>query len=165
MACNSDDGGSNDAEVHGRVALAGADGAAIEGLVFHFPNATIFGFPGESATLRVGDNAATFTLITSGGTVIDGTISLLAVSPMSCRLTQNPVEVGTGEEQFDEVYGTCEARIDSTGVIAFGNAGNGTVILNIARGGETPVASDPVPITLHLHEDQTATIDNNDTPI
>jgi hypothetical protein len=113
----------------------------------------------------VGDNAKTFTLMTSGGTVINGTVSLLAISPMSCRLTQNPAEVGAGNEQFDEVYGTCVARVESNGVIAFGNADNGTVIFTMARGGETPVASEPEPVTLHLHEDRTVTIDNNAAPI
>jgi hypothetical protein len=164
MGCDSDDG-DDIIEIFGLVSLAAADGAALEGLVLDFPDATIFGFPGESATLEVGDNAATFTLITSGSTVINGIISTGAIATVSCRLTQNSGEVEAGEEPFDEEYDTCEAMVESDEDIAFGSSGPGTVILSFVRIGETPVASDPEPVTLNLREDDTVTINNNETPI
>src|SRR5262245_46641413 len=74
MGCG-DGNGSDDTTISGVVTLAAMDGAALVGLTFDFPDATVFGFPGESATLGVGENAATFTLTTSGGTVINGTIT------------------------------------------------------------------------------------------
>jgi hypothetical protein len=164
MGCDSD--GDDTIEIHGLASLAAADGAALEGLVLDFPNATIFGFPGEAATLEVGDEAATFTLTTSGGTVINGTISPGAMPSVSCRLTQHAGEVGMGEDPFDEEYDACEATAASEGDIAFGSSGPGTVILSlISRAGETPVASDPENVTLNLREDNTVTINSNETPI
>ena len=149
----------------GQVSLAAADGAALEGLTFDFPNATIFGFPGESATLEIGDAGDTFTLTTSGGTVINGTITNGAIAIESCRLTQDPAEVEAGEVQFDAEYNTCQATVVSDGKIAFGSSGNGTVTLSIGTAGETPVASAPEEVTLHLHDNGTVTINNNNIPI
>jgi hypothetical protein len=166
IGCESDDG-DDTIEIFGLVSLAAADGAALEGLVLDFPDTTIFGFPGESATLEVGDNAATFTLTTSNGTVINGTINNGAIAIVSCRLTQNPGEVEVGEEPFDEEYDTCEAMVESDVDIAFGSSGAGTVTLSFGRTGETPVVSesDPEHVTLNLREDGTITINNNETPI
>ena len=87
IGCGSDSGSDNTA-INGLVGLAAEDGAALAGLTFDFPDATIFGFPGASATLGVGDGATTFTLTTSGGTVIHGTITNVASTAVSCRLTQ-----------------------------------------------------------------------------
>jgi hypothetical protein len=162
IGCSNED---DDAEIGGLVSLAGVDGAALEGLVFDFPDATIFGFPGESATLRVGDNAATFTLTTSGGTVINGTIGDVAGAVVACRLRQNPGDVGAGEEPFDETYDTCEGRVVSNGDIAFGDSGDGTVSLSLGRAGDTAVTSDLEDVTLNLREDGTVTINENTTPI
>jgi hypothetical protein len=66
MGCGSDSGSDNTV-INGLVGLAADDGAALAGLTFDFPDATIFGFPGASATLGVGDGATTFTL-TNGDT-------------------------------------------------------------------------------------------------
>jgi hypothetical protein len=157
--------GDDKTAIGGLAALAATDGAALEGLTFDFPDATIFGFPDESATLEVGDDADTFTLTTSGGTVINGTITNGPMAIVSCRLTQNPAEVAAREEQFDAEYNTCEATIVSDGDIAFGESGNGTVTLRLGRADETPVESDSEEVILNLHDDGTVTINNNDTPI
>ena len=162
MGCSSDD----DREISGGiVSLAGADGAALVGLTFDFPDATIFGFPGQTATLQIGADATTFTLTLSGGMVINGTITPGAIAVESCRLTQNPQEVSVGEEQFDEEYDSCAGTIDSADKIEFGSSGPGTVILSFGNTGETSVASDPEIVLLNLHDDGTVTINNNTTPI
>ena len=162
MGCDDED---DTIAISGLVSLAEADGAAIEGLTFDFSEATIFGFPGESATLAIGDAAATFTLTTSGGTVINGTITKETGVTTSCRLAQNPGEVGVGEERFDEEYNTCRGTVTSAGELAFGSSGAGTVILSMSRAGETPVASDPEDVILNLNENGTVTINDNATPI
>src|SRR5215470_4920070 len=115
--------GGDSTVINGLVGLAAEDGASLAGLTFDFPDATIFGFPGESATLGVGAGATTFTLTTSGGTVIQGTITNVAGTVVSCRLTQNLQEVGAGKAQFTEVYDTCQATVNSAGEITFGASG------------------------------------------
>jgi hypothetical protein len=162
MGCGSD---NDEVVIGGVVGLAAADGAALAGLSFDFFDATIFGFPGESATLEVGENATTFTLTTSGGTVIHGTITPGASAAVSCQLTQNLQEVEVGKKQFAEEYSTCQAAITSQDAITFGEAGAGTVTLSLARTGETVVASGPKDVILHLHDNGTVTINNNATPI
>jgi hypothetical protein len=162
MGCDDDD---DTTAISGLVGLAAEDGAALEGLTFDFPEATIFNFPGESATLAIGDNATTFTLTTSGGTVINGTITNGAGTIVACRLTQNPGEVGVGQQQFDVEYNTCQGTVKSDGEIAFGGSGAGTVILSIGKAGETPVASASEDATLHLSEVGTVTINDNARPI
>ena len=113
MGCGGGDGSDETVISGGLVDLAAADGPALAGLTFDFTDATIFGFPGESATLEVGDGATTFTLTTSGGTVIHGTITTGASAAAACRLTQNLQEVGVGKEPFDEQYDTCQATVNS----------------------------------------------------
>jgi len=163
MGCG---GGSDDTVISGGlVDLTAADGAALAGLTFDFTDATIFGFPGASATLEIGDDATTFTLTTSGGTVINGTITKEASAAAGCRLTQNLQGVGAGKEPFDEQYDTCQATVNSKGAITFGGSGPGTVRLSFGRTGETAVTSDPEDVILHLHDDGTVTINNNATPI
>jgi hypothetical protein len=162
MGCGSD---SDKTGINGLVGLAAADGAALAGLTFDFPDATIFGFSGESATLGVGDGATTFTLTTSAGTVVRGTITPGASAGVSCRLTQNPQEVAAGKAQFDEEYVTCQAAVDSQGDITFGELGAGTVTLGFSRTGETAVVSGPEDVILHLRDDGTVTINDNATPI
>jgi hypothetical protein len=164
MGCSSDSGSDN-AVINGMVSLAAADGAALAGLAFDFPDATIFGFPGESATLGVGDDATTFTLTTSGGTVIHGTITNVGSTAVSCRLTQNLQEVGAGKAQFDETYDTCQAAVNSAGEIPFGASGPGTVTLSFGRADVTAVASGPQDVILHLHESGVVTINDNTRPI
>ena len=164
MGCGSDSGSDNTV-INGLVGLAAADGAALAGLTFDFSDATIFGFPGESATLGVGDGATTFTLTTSGGTVIRGTITPGASDAESCRLTQNPQEVAAGKARFDEEYVTCQAAVDSQEDITFSDSGAGTVTLGFSRIGETAVVSSPEDVILHLRDDGTVTINDNATPI
>lgn len=164
MGCGGD-GGSDNTVINGLVSLAASDGPALAGLTFDFPDATIFGFPGESATLGVGDGAITFTLTTSGGTMIHGIITSVAGAEVSCRLTQNPQEVGAGKAQFDEVYDTCEATVTSVGAIPFGASGPGTVTLSFGSAGATAVASSPEDVILLLHDNGTVTINDNTTPI
>jgi hypothetical protein len=163
MGCGGN--GSDETVINGQIGLAAADGAALAGLTFDFPDATIFGFPGASATLGVGAGATTFTLTTSGGTVIRGTITPGASAGVSCRLTQNPQEVAAGKVQFDEEYVTCQAAVDSKGNITFGESGPGTVTLGFSRTGETVVASGPRDVILNLRDDGTVTINDNATPI
>jgi hypothetical protein len=163
MGCGGD--GNDETVINGLVGLAAADGAALAGLTFDFPDATIFGFPGAAATLGVGDGATTFTLTTSSGTVIRGTITPGVSDTVSCRLTQDPQEVAAGKAQFDEEYATCQAAVDSKGNITFGESGAGTVTLGFSRTGETAVASGPQDVILHLRDDGTVTINDNATPI
>ena len=164
MGCGG--GGSDDAVINGGlVNLAAADGPSLAGLTFDFTDATIFGFPGESATLGVGDNATTFTLATSGGTMINGTITAEASAAAGCQLTQNLQEVGVGRQPFVEQYDTCQATVQSQDAITFGASGPGTVTLSFGKTGEAAVASAPEPVILHLRDDGTVTINNNATPI
>jgi hypothetical protein len=163
--CSGGGGGGGIVISGGVVGLTAENVAALGGLTFDFPDATIFGFSGESTTLMLGADGTTFTLTTSGGTVINGTITNGPTPFVSCRLTQNPEEVGEGEEQFNEEYDTCEATVASTGEIEFGSSGAGTVTLSIGSSGETAVESNPEDVTLNLHDDGTVTINDNVRPI
>ena len=164
MGCGGN--GSDETVISGGlVDLAAVDGPSLAGLTFDFTDATIFGFPGASATLEIGADAAVFTLTTSGGTVINGTITTGASTEAACRLTQNLQEVGTGQEPFAEQYDTCQATVNSMGDITFGASGPGTVTLNFVSTGNTAGASSPEDVILHLHDDGTVTINNNTTPI
>jgi hypothetical protein len=162
LGCGND---SDTAAIHGVVGLAAADGPALAGLTFAFPDATLFRVPGESATLQVGDEATTFSLTTSGGTVITGTITPGASATGACRLTQHLQEVGAGQAPFAEEYAPCQAAVDSQDDLTFGAAGAGTVTLTFGRPGEPAVASSPTHVLLHLREDGTVTINNNATPL
>jgi hypothetical protein len=164
MGCGG--GGSDETVISdGVVDLAGADGPSLAELAFDFTDATVFGFPGESATLEIGGNALTFTLTTSGGTVIHGLITMGTSAAPGCRLTQNPQEVDRGQKQFDKQYDTCQATVNSKEDITFGASGPGTVTLNFVRTGDTAGTSSPEDVILHLHENGTVTINNNTTPI
>ena len=163
LGCSDD---SDETAISGGVVdLAGADGASLSGLTFAFPDATIFGFPGEAATLEVGDAADTFTLTTSDGTLIHGTITPGANAAASCRLTQHPQEVGAGHAQVDEEYAACQASVNSQQDIAFGASGAGTVTLGFGRTDAPAVLSGPLDVLLHLRENGTVTINDNATPI
>lgn len=164
MGCGGN-GSDETVIVGGLVDLAAADGPSLAGLTFDFTDATIFGFPGESATLEVGDGATTFTLTTSGGTVIHGTITPGTSTAAACGLTQNLQEVGAGSEPFDEQYDTCQATVGSKEEIDFGASGPGTVVLGFLRTSGTAVASAPEDVLLHLRDDGTVTINDNATPI
>jgi hypothetical protein len=163
MGCGG--GGSDTTGINGVVGLAADDGAALAELTFDFPAATIFGFPGASATLGVGDGATTFTLTTSSGTVIHGAITPVASTTLSCRLTQTPQEVGAGQAPFDEAYDTCQAMVHSAGDITFGTSGPGTVTLSFSRADTPAGASGPAPVILHLNDNGIVTINDNTTPI
>ena len=106
-----------------------------------------------------------FTLTTSGGTVIHGTIAAGASTAAACRLTQNLQEVGVGKAQFDKQYDICQATINSKNEITFGTSGPGTVTLSFVITGETAVASSPEDVILHLRDDGTVMINNNAAPI
>ena len=164
MGCGG--GGSDDAVINGGlVNLAAVDGPSLAGLTFDFTDATIFGFPGESATLGIGDNAATFTLTTSGGTVINGTITAQASAAAGCQLTQNLQEVSAGGKLFVEQYDMCQATVNSQGAILFGASGPGIVTLSFSTTGGAAGVSAPENVTLDLRDDGTVTINNNATPI
>jgi hypothetical protein len=50
------------------------------------PKGTLSGFPGQSTTLALGNDGTTFTLTTSDGTVLNGTI-IYGIEPLAsaCR--------------------------------------------------------------------------------
>jgi len=164
MGCGGS--GSDETAISGGVVdLAGTDGASLAGLTFDFTDATIFGFPGESATLEVGDGAITFTLTTSGGIIVHGTITTGTSAAPACRLTQNLQEVDTAQKQFDKQYDTCQAIVNSKEKITFGASGPGTVTFNLVSAGSPAVASGLEDVLLHLNDNGTVTINNNTTPI
>ena len=148
------------ARVNGAVNLSASNVAALGGLTFAFSNATLFGFPNESANLTWGNGGTTFTLTTSGGTVIIGTITF-----GSCRFTQNPVPLGGGTAPFEMVYDTCEVTGRSDRDIAFGGANTGTVTLRLGRANGTPVDSAPEHVVYIIDLGGHITINENTTPI
>src|SRR5439155_9795991 len=86
VGCITDSGnGTDKANVNGTITLTATNAAALGGLTFAFPDATLFGFSGQSATLAWGDDGTTFTLTTSNGTVVKGIITF-----GSCTFTQSP---------------------------------------------------------------------------
>lgn len=158
MGCN--DTGGTTATVNGTVSLTATNAAALGGLTFDFPDATLFGFPGQSTTLALGADGTTFTLTTNGGTVIIGIITF-----GSCRFTQNPVPLGGGTTPFDVVYDTCEVTGRSDRDIAFGGANTGTLTLRLGRANGTPVDSAPEHVVYTIDEGGHITINENTTPI
>lgn len=160
LALGSCTDGSDTAVVGGTISLTATNAAAIGGLSFNFPNAMIFGFPGESAILAFGADGTTFTLTASGGTVITGTITF-----GSCRLTQTPAQVGAGQAPFDAVYDICDVTGEADGEIDFDSSGNGTLTLRLARAGLAPVDSTPEAVILHVDATGNVTINENTTPI
>ena len=123
------------ARVNGAVNLSASNVAALGGLTFAFSNATLFGFPNESANLTWGNGGTTFTLTTSGGTAIDGSITF-----GSCRFTQNPAPPGVGVAPLVAEYDTCQV-LGSSGDTVFGASVPGTITLRLGRGSATPVDS------------------------
>jgi hypothetical protein len=124
--------------------LTAANAAALGGLTFDFPDATIFGFPGESAELTFGPDGTTFVLVVSEGTIINGAITF----PASCQFTEE--EPGT----FEELYDTCQMNVQSDGEISLGGEGDGTVVLRLGLEGQAAVSSDPpLAVTLSVDED------------
>ena len=148
------------AGVNGTVSLTARNAAALGGLTFAFPDATLFRFPGASANLTLGDDGTIFTLTSSGGTVIQGSVAF-----GSCRFTQNPAQLGPGETAFVEQYDTCEVIGRSAGNIAFGGSGNGTITLRLGRASATPVDSAPTNVIFHIDVGGNITINANVTPI
>ena len=151
---------SDSAAVGGTVSLTAATAAALGGLSFDFANAAIFDFPGESAVLGFGADGSTFTLTTSGGATITGTIAF-----GSCRLTQSPAPVGAGQAPFDVVYDICDVSGGAEDDIDFGGSGNGTLTLRLARAGQAPVDSTPEEVVFHVDTAGNVTINENMTPI
>ena len=158
VGCNDTSG--NTATVNGTVSLTATNAAALGGLTFDFPDATLFGFPGQSTALALGADGTTFTLTTNGGTVIIGTITF-----GSCRLTQNPVPLGGGTAPFEMVYDTCEVTGRSDRDIAFGGANTGTGTLRLGRANGTPVDSAPEHVVYSIDLGGHITINENTTPI
>ncbi len=158
MSC--DNTGTNTATVDGTVGLTATNAAALGGLTFPFADATLFGFPGQSTTLALGTDGTTFTLTTSGGTVISGTITF-----GSCNLTQNPAPLGPGEAPFAAEYATCQVTGRSDGDIGFGGSGNGTITLRLGKTSATPFDSNPVRVLFLIDIGGRITINQNLTPI
>jgi len=157
MGCNS---GGTDVTVDGTLNLTATNSAALGGLTFTFPEGTVFGFPGQSTTLTFGGDGTTFTLTTSNGSVLDGTITF-----GSCTLTQNPVPPGTGASLFVQTYDTCEVIGRSDGDVGFEGTGPGTITLRLGNASITPVASDPTRVIYHIDAGGNITINNNATRI
>jgi hypothetical protein len=152
--------GSDTVRVGGTVNLTVTNAAALGGLTFAFPNATLFGFPGQSATLGWGDDGTTFTLTTSGGTAIQGSITF---GP--CTFTQNPASLGVGEAPFVETYDTCQVAGKSNGDLQFGESTRGIIVLTLGSAGQTSVASDPTNVIYNVDLGGNITINMNVTPI
>ena len=152
--------GGNTATVNGTVGLTATNAAALGGLTFDFPDATLFGFPGQSTTLELGADGTTFTLTTSNGTVIKGTLTF-----GSCRLTQNPVPLGGGTAPFEVAYDTCDVTGKSDRDTAFGGSGTGTLTLRLGRASGTPVDSAPEHVIYNIDVGGNITINENTTPI
>ena len=163
VGCNNNtdfDNTVDKATIGGTVNLTATNAAALGGLTFAFPDATLFGFPGQSATLGWGADGTTFTLTTSGGTVIQGSITF-----GSCTFTQNPAPLGVGEVPFAKAYDTCQVFGRSNGDIAFGGSNRGTIALILGSASQTPVASDPTNVIYSIDIGGNITINTNVTPI
>lgn len=149
--------GGDDVTINGTVSLSATNAAALGGITFAFSDGTLFGFPGQSATLAWGADGTTFTLTASGGTVIQGKISF-----GSCTFTQNPTQAAA---PFVGVYDTCQVTGRSAGDIGLGGAGNGTITLTLGIASLTPVDSSPVPVSFAVDVNGQITINMNTTPI
>jgi hypothetical protein len=152
--------GSTTGNVNGTVSLTAMNAAAVGGLTFAFPDGTLFGFPGQSATLALGTDGMTFTLTTSRGLVLNGTITF-----GSCTFTQNPASLAPGGTLFTQKYDTCQVTGKSDGDIGFGGAGHGILLLSLGSAGATPVSSDPLGVTYTIDMAGQITINVNTTPI
>ncbi len=106
--------------------------------MLHYRQGTLFGFPGQSTTLAFGDDGTTFTLTTSNGPVLNGTITF-----GSCTLTQNPVPLDTGAILFAQTYDACQVTGQSDDDIEFSGSGTATITLILGNASITPVASSP----------------------
>ena len=162
VGCNNNTGSDtvDTATVNGTINLTATNAAALGGLTFTFPDATLFGFPGQSATLGWGADGTTFTLTTSGGTVIQGSITF-----GSCTFTQNPAPLGVGEVPFAKAYDTCQILGKSNGEIAFGGSSRGTIALILGNASQTPVASDVTNVIYNIDVGGNITINTNVTPL
>ena len=158
VSCNT--GGSNAVTVGGTVNLTATNAAALGGLTFTFPEGTVFGFPGQSTTLAFGDDGTTFTLTTSNGPALAGTITF-----GSCTLTQNPVPLATGAILFAQTYDTCQVTGQADDDIGFGGASTGTITLILGNASITPVASSPTRVIYRVDAGGNITINNNVTRI
>jgi hypothetical protein len=159
VGCNTG-GGSDTVTVDGTINLTAANAAALGGLTFTFPDGTLFGFPGQSTTLAFGDDGITFTLTTSNGSMLNGTITF-----GSCTLTQNPVPPGTGATPFAQTYDTCQVTGRSDDDTGFEGSVTGTLTLKFGNASITPVVSDPARVIYHIDAGGNITINNNTTPI
>ena len=152
-------GGSDTLTVDGTLNLTATNAAAIGGITFTFPDGTLFGFPGQSTTLAFGDDSTTFTLATSNGSMLNGTITF-----GSCILTQNPGSLGTGVTPFTQTYDTCQV-IGRSDDLGFGGSGPGTLALRLGNASIAPVASNPTRVIYHIDAGGNITINDNATPI
>jgi len=158
---NGDNNSSSDSgSVNGTVNLTASNAAALGGLTFTFSDATLFGFPGQSTTLMFGSDGTTFALTTSGGTVIQGSITF-----GSCLFTQNPATLGVGQAPFVMEYDTCAVTGQSAGDIDFGGSGNGTITLRLGGASATSVNSVATNVVYHIDLGGNITINANMTPI
>jgi hypothetical protein len=162
LGCNitGSDSGNPKASVNGTIDLTATNAAALGGLTFTFPDGTLFGFSGQSATLAFGTDGTTFTLTTSDGAVLNGTITY-----GSCTLTQNPVPPGTGAMPFTQTYDTCQVTGQSDGDIEFGGAGTGTITLKLGNVSIAPVASNPTRVVYRIDVGGSIIINDNTTRI
>jgi hypothetical protein len=158
IGCNT--GGSDNLTVDGTVNLTATNAAALGGIAFTFPDGTLFGFPGQSTTLTFGDDGTAFTLTTSNGPELNGTITF-----GSCTLTQNPVSLGTGAIPLVQTYDTCQVIGQSDDDIGFEGSGPGTITLRLGNASVTPVASSPTRVIYHIDAGGNITINNNATRI
>lgn len=152
--------GNDAARVDGTTNLTALNAAAVGGLTFRFADGAIFGFTGQSLSLALGADGTTFTLTTSGGTVIPGTLLF-----GSCTFTQTPTSVTAGATPLVQTYTTCQAMGIADGDIDFGGSGNGKLMLRLGLNSEALVTSDPLTVIYTVDVGGHITINSNTTPI
>ncbi len=159
VGCSS--GGNTQVSVGGTVALSTANASAVGGLVFRFADGAILGFAGEDLTLGFGEEGTTFTLTTSRGTVVVGTMTF-----GSCTFTETPAVLApAGRPLFVQTYATCQVSGSSNDDIGFGGSGNGTLLLRLGRDSGAIVNSAPLSVVYHVDAGGQITINLNTTPI
>jgi hypothetical protein len=153
-------GSSTHVSVGGTIALTATNAAAAGGLAFHFTDGSLFGFSGQDLTLTLGADGATFTIATSRGTMVAGTLTF-----GSCTFTQTSAPTTTSTPLLVQTYTTCQVSGTSKDDIAFGGSGDGTLILSLAQGSNPLLSSEPLKVVYNVDTSGKITINMNTTAI
>lgn len=157
--CTSSNGNAR-AQVGGTIALTATNAAAVGGLAFRFVDGAVLGFAGQEATLTLGADGATFTLSTSGGARLSGTLTF-----GSCTLAQTPPLGSSPAPLFLQTYATCHVTGASKDNIEFGGTGPGTIALLLGQGSNAPSSSDVLNVIYSVDLAGRVTINATTTPI